>query len=73
MKLVDSSGWLEFFTGGPLAEAYGVHLADLSQVITPTIVLYEVYRKIKISGTGYSTSKLAGSSEHWIHQNFEVE
>ena len=24
MKLVDSSGWLEFFTGGPLAEAYGV-------------------------------------------------
>jgi predicted nucleic acid-binding protein len=47
MKLVDSSGWLEFFTGGPLAEAYGGHLADLSQVITPTIVLYEVYRKIK--------------------------
>jgi len=47
MKLVDSSGWLEFFTGGPLAEAYAGHLADLSQVITPTIVLYEVYRKIK--------------------------
>ena len=47
MKLVDSSGWLEFFTGGPLAGAYADHLADPTQVITPTLVLYEVYRKIK--------------------------
>ncbi len=47
MKLVDSSGWLEFFIGGPLAGAYADHLTDLSQIITPTIVLYEVYRKIK--------------------------
>jgi hypothetical protein len=47
MKLVDSSGWLEFFTDGPLAEAYANHLADLSQVISPKIVLYEVYRTIK--------------------------
>ncbi len=47
MKLVDSSGWLEFFTGGPLADAYASHLADLLQIITPTVVLYEVYRKIK--------------------------
>jgi hypothetical protein len=44
MRLVDSSGWLEFFTGGPLAGAYAEHLADLSHVITPTVVLYEVYR-----------------------------
>ncbi len=47
MKLVDSSGWLEFFSDGPLAGAYAEHLADLSQVVTPTVVLYEVYRKIK--------------------------
>ena len=47
MKLVDSSGWLEFFTDGPLAERYVPHLADLSQVITPTIVIYEVYKRIK--------------------------
>ena len=47
MKLVDSSGWLEFFTDGPLAQAYADHLSDLSQVVTPTVVLYEVYKKIK--------------------------
>lgn len=45
--LVDSSGWIEFFTGGPLAERYVAYLTPLSQVVTPTIVLYEVYKKIK--------------------------
>ena len=47
MILVDSSGWLEFFTDGPLAGAYAQHLKRLADVITPTIVLYEVYKVIK--------------------------
>lgn len=45
--LLDSSGWIEFFTGGPLAERYAPHLTSRYQLITPTIVLYEVYKKIK--------------------------
>lgn len=47
MTLIDSSGWLEFFTDGPLAEKYAAYLSDLSQVLTPTVVLYEVYKKIR--------------------------
>lgn len=47
MKVIDSSGWLEFFTDGPLAERYAFLLNDLSQIITPTVVLYEVYKKIR--------------------------
>ncbi len=47
MILVDSSGWIEFFTEGPLANAYAGHLKDLARVVTPTIVLYEVYKVIK--------------------------
>lgn len=45
--LLDSSGWIEFFTGGPLAERYAPYLTSRHQLITPTIVLYEVYKKIK--------------------------
>ena len=45
--LLDSSGWVEFFTGGPLAERYAPYLTSRYQLITPTIVLYEVYKKIK--------------------------
>ncbi len=48
MKIVlDSSGWIEFFTAGPLAERYAVYLTPRYDVVTPTIVLYEVYKKIK--------------------------
>ena len=47
MKLVDSSGWLEFFTGGPLAGSYAKHLDQLHEIVTPTVVFYEVYKVIK--------------------------
>lgn len=47
--LIDSSGWIEFFTGGPLANKYESYLDNSTQLITPTIVLYEVYKKIKSS------------------------
>lgn len=43
--LLDSSGWIEFFTGGSLADRYAAYLAPRYHVITPTIVLYEVYKK----------------------------
>jgi len=44
---MDSSGWIEFFTGGPLAERYAAYFAPRYDRITPTIVMYEVYKKIK--------------------------
>ena len=48
MKVVlDSSGWIEFFTGGPLADRYAAYLTPRYQLITPTVVLYGVYKKIK--------------------------
>ncbi len=45
--LLDSSGWIEFFTDGPLTERYAGYLTSRYQLITPTIVLYEVYKNIK--------------------------
>lgn len=45
--LLDSSGWIEFFVNGPLADRYASYLTPRYSIITPTIVLYEVYKKIK--------------------------
>lgn len=47
MTLVDSSGWIEFFSGGANAGRYGSYLEELSEVITPAVVLYEVYKIVK--------------------------
>lgn len=45
--LLDFSGWIEFFTDGPKANRYAAYLTPRHHLITPTIVLYEVYKKIK--------------------------
>ncbi len=47
MIVVDSSGWLEFLTDGPLAGEYARRLRQPASVITPTIVVYEVYKHTK--------------------------
>jgi predicted nucleic acid-binding protein len=45
--LVDSSGWIEYFTGGANAAKYGTFLEKTANVLTPTVVLYEVYKLVK--------------------------
>ncbi|OGX45875.1 MAG: twitching motility protein PilT [Omnitrophica WOR_2 bacterium RIFOXYA2_FULL_45_12] len=47
MNLVDSSGWLEFFTDGPLAGKYFNYIEKLDMVVVPALIIYEVYKKIK--------------------------
>ena len=47
MTIVDSCGWIKVFTEGPLSDRYWDFLKDLDQVVTPTIILYEVYKIIK--------------------------
>jgi len=47
--LIDSYGWIEYFAEGPLAESYApfIEKANAENTITPTIVVYEVYKKIQ--------------------------
>ena len=47
MTLVDSSGWIEYFTNGPLADEFAPYLENLLEVVTPTIVIFEVFRVIR--------------------------
>jgi toxin FitB len=45
--VVDSSGWIDFFTDGQLAARYAARLCNPTLVVLPVIVLYEVYRRLK--------------------------
>ena len=49
MILVDSCGWIEYFGEGPLADKYAAIIENVKkeEIVTPTIVIYEVYKKIK--------------------------
>jgi len=45
--VIDSSGWIEFLTDGVLADEYAKYLRQPASIITPSIVLYEVYKHAK--------------------------
>jgi predicted nucleic acid-binding protein len=45
--VIDSSGWIEFFTDGPLANEYAARLRNLPGIVTPVIVVYEIYKRLK--------------------------
>ncbi len=44
--LVDSSGWIEYFGDGAKADAFGVYLEKEAALVVPTLVLFEVCRKL---------------------------
>ena len=46
MNLVDSSGWLEYFTDGNNAEHFAPIINDTERLIVSTINIYEVYKKV---------------------------
>ncbi len=47
MIIVDSCGWLEWFTDDKLADQYKEYLADQDNILMPAIILYEVYKILK--------------------------
>jgi predicted nucleic acid-binding protein len=67
--VLDSSGWIEFFAGGPLADRYAAYFTLRYQIITPTIVLYEVYKKIKRERGEETALLFAGrlNATHVVH------
>ncbi len=46
MNVVDSSGWLEYFADGPNAEFFAPAIEEVSELIVPTISLYEVFKRV---------------------------
>lgn len=46
MNLVDSSGWLEYFSDGQNADFFAPAIENTQELIISTINIYEVFKKI---------------------------
>ena len=46
MNLVDSCGWLEYFSDGETADFFASPLLDTENLIVPSICIAEVFKKI---------------------------
>jgi predicted nucleic acid-binding protein len=46
MNLVDSCGWLEFFSDGPNADFYADAIERVENLVVPSICLLEVFKNV---------------------------
>ena len=46
MNVVDSSGWIEYLSGGPNAAFFRAAIEDEASLLVPALSLFEVYRHL---------------------------
>lgn len=46
MNVVDSSGWLEYFTDSPRAGLFAPAIEETEHLLVPVICIYEVFKKV---------------------------
>jgi predicted nucleic acid-binding protein len=46
VNVVDLSGWLEYFADGPNADRFADPLGNVSELLVPSITLYEVFKVV---------------------------
>lgn len=44
MNVVDSSGWIEYFTAGPNSDFFAAAVEDIGALVVPTLTLFEVFK-----------------------------
>lgn len=61
MNVVDSSGWLEYFTGGKNASRFAAPLKDIASLVVPAVSVYEVF-KVLLREAGEEAALQAASA-----------
>jgi toxin FitB len=46
VNVVDSSGWLEYLAGGTNADFFAPALKATSELVVPTVSIYEVFKRV---------------------------
>ena len=68
-KLLDSSVWIEILGSGPLLKACQKEMRAAKIIIVPTIICFEVYRKIARSTTeDKALSAIAIMTQHQVSE-----
>jgi len=46
VNVVDTSGWLEYFTSGKNAKEFSAPIKEITKLVVPTICIYEISKII---------------------------
>ena len=69
MNIVDTSAWLEYFADSRQAPHFAAAIEDTEHLLVPSIVLYEVFKKITLD---YDENKAFQAISH-LKQGLVVE
>ena len=64
MNVVDSSGWIEYFTKDTNAQFFIPPIQDLGNLLVPTICVYEVFKRLLLERGEESALQAAGVMSH---------
>jgi predicted nucleic acid-binding protein len=64
--VIDSYGWIEYFSEGPLAAKYAKYIdaSTPEKCFTPTVIMYEVYKKLLAAYGEEAAMMAAAHIEH---------
>lgn len=71
MNVVDSSGWIEYFTDGENARFFTPPIRDLEHLIVPTICIYEVFKRLLSEGDEDSALLAVGLMSYGRDADFD--
>ena len=64
MNVVDSSGWIEYFTEGQNVSFFVPPIQNLTRLIVPTICIYEVFKRLLVERDEDSALLAVGLMAH---------
>jgi predicted nucleic acid-binding protein len=70
---VDSSGWFEYLGDGPQSDAFGAYLNDYSRLVVPSIVFYEVNKKLLSTGNDHALRRFVSHAVRSINVPLDFE
>jgi predicted nucleic acid-binding protein len=62
--VVDTCGWIEWLTNGPLANQYQPYLQDLTALVIPTVIQFELYKWTRRNRGEKEAAKAVGLTGH---------
>lgn len=68
MNVVDSSGWIEYFTRGENAQFFIPPVRDLDNLLVPSVCFYEVFKRLLLDLDEDSALLAVG----WMSQGREI-
>lgn len=65
-KLVDTCGWIEWFTNGTLIQSFEPYLNKLNELIMPSLIQFELYKWISREKDLNTALEVIGITENCI-------